>query len=416
MKFSLNKLSRAQQAGLLIIGLALIVCVMLLPKLRGLGGKDGGEAAAPASQAVEIQDPEAREMADSKIEAYSSSRASSSVARYWDDLEEEADEALGDEVTEEEGEALSGGPSSSSAPAPASEDDLFASLTSGASGGSRQQTSEETRPVKKQAAKRSSSGGGGSRSSSSSSASQDAPKPGEPGYREYRMKQYYEGMDAAVQRGEAQKAASSSGEASTEITASSEPLNASVPIGDDAPVRKSSAMSDLSSGAGSGFSTLGDEASETVPESEDYPFECMFVRAEKLRSGSRVSVRLLEDMVVGGTLIPKNTHLMAMCSIDDRLQLTVSSVEMNQKIYSLGYEAYDTDGSRGIYCPDLTQQDRQKVANSGLSSISGILGRRVGSIASTAVSTGVSIAQSKTGEVTVSVPAGYRFFIVKKQR
>lgn len=416
MKFSLNKLSRAQQAGLLIIGLALIVCVMLLPKLRGLGGKDGGEASAPASQAVEIQDPEAREMADSKIEAYSSSRASSSVARYWDDLEEEADELLGDE-TEEEGEALSGGPSSSSAPAPASEDDLFASLTSGASGGSRQQTPEETKPVKKQAAKRSSSGGGGSRGSSSSSASQNAPKPGEPGYREYRMKQYYEGMDAAVQRGEAQKAAAaSSGEASTEITASSEPLNASVPIGDDAPVRKSSAMSDLCTGAGSGFSTLGDEASETVPESEDYPFECMFVRAEKLRSGSRVSVRLLEDMVVGGTLIPKNTHLMAMCSIDDRLQLTVSSVEMNQKIYSLGYEAYDTDGSRGIYCPDLTQQDRQKVANSGLSSISGILGRRVGSIASTAVSTGVSIAQSKTGEVTVSVPAGYRFFIVKKQR
>ena len=415
MKFSLNKLSRAQQAGLLIIGLALIVCVMLLPKLRGLGGKDGGEEAAPASQAVEIQDPEAREMADSKMEAYSSSRASSSVARYWDDLEEEADEALGDE-TEEEGEALSGGPSSSSAPAPASEDDLFASLTSGASGGQQQ---EESKPVRKQAAKRSSSGGGGSRSSSSSSASasQDAPKPGEPGYREYRMKQYYEGMDAAVQRGEAQKAAaSSSGEASTEITASSEPLNASVPIGDDAPVRKSSAMSDLSSGAGSGFSTLGDEASETVPESEDYPFECMFVRAEKLRSGSRVSVRLLEDMVVGGTLIPKNTHLMAMCSIDDRLQLTVSSVEMNQKIYSLGYEAYDTDGSRGIYCPDLAQQDRQKVANSGLSSISGILGRRVGSIASTAVSTGVSIAQSKTGEVTVTVPAGYRFFIVKKQR
>ena len=408
MKFSLNKLSKTQKTGLLIIALALVICVMLLPKLRELGGGEPAEEEAAAEQAgsgaapVQIQDPEAQEMTDSKIEAYSSSRASSSVARYWDDLEVEADAELG---YEDGGDASDGASSSSAVPAQASEDDLFANLTSGV-------TETRQQDTQKQTARRSSGGGGGG---GSSSAKKAAPKPGEPGYREYRMKQYYDGMDAAVQRGEAQRTASSQ-EASTEITASGEPLDGSVPIGDDAPVRKSSAMSDLSSGAGSGFSTLGDQASEVVTEDEDYPFECMFVRAEKLRNGSRVSVRLLEDMVVGGTLIPKNTHLMAMCSIGDRLQLSIANVEMNQKIFSLGYEAYDTDGSKGIYCPDLMQSERQKVTSSGLSSIGGLLGRRVGSLASTAVSTGVSIAQSKSGEVTVSVPAGYRFFIVKKKK
>ena len=411
MKFNINNLSRTQKAGLFLVILALVTCVVLIPSIRSIfgAGESGDAEPSSASSAIEIQDPDVQEMEDSKMEAYSSSRASSTVARYWDDLESEADAVLGDEEQNAEG-GLSGGSPSGSAAEPASEDELFASLTSGvadsgpASAGQRSQT-QPVRP----------SGGG-----RSPSVRGDAPKPGEPGYREYRMRQYYDGMDAAVLEGDRKKAASggasSAGEESAEMTSEGEAPESRTSIGDDAPVRKSSAMSDLSSsGAGSGFSSLGDGSSETVSGSEDYPFECMFVRAEKLRNGSRVSIRLLEDMVVGGTLIPRNTHLMAMCAISDRLQLTVSNVEMNQRIYSLGYEAYDTDGSRGIYCPDLTQQDRRKIESQGLSSVGGILGRRVGSLASSAVQTGVSIAQSRSGEVTVSVPAGYKFYIVKKR-
>ncbi len=435
MKFSLNKMTKTQKTGLLLLALAFMVCVMLLPSIRKLAAGDGSEdvgepSGAGASALVQIQDPDVDELEQSKLEAYSSSSsASSKVARYWDDLESEAEDPLGDGGEEQDGytSSSSGGSAhGGSASAAVSEDELFAGLTSGAAG-QQERTRDEASSRSGQSASSSASsqvkkqpkasGGGGGASKKA------APKPGEPGYKEYRMQQYYDSMDAAVQEGEEKKAEierggvlPSGGQASSadgQQASQDEPMSV---LGDDAPVRKSSAMSDLSSGAGSGFSSLGDESSQIVSESADYPFECMFVRAEKLRSGSRVSVRLLEDMVVGGTLIPKNTHLMAMCSIDDRLQLTISSVEMNQKIFSLGYEAYDTDGSKGIYCPDLMQQDRQKVAASGLSSISSLLGRRVGSIASSAVSTGVSIAQSKTGEVTVSVPAGYRFFIVKKQR
>ena len=45
-----------------------------------------------------------------------------------------------------------------------------------------------------------------------------------------------------------------------------------------------------------------------------------------------------------------------------------------------------------------------------------VIGGRMARLASEAVQTGVSVAQSKSGEVTVSVPSGYRFFIVRKQR
>ena len=89
---------------------------------------------------------------------------------------------------------------------------------------------------------------------------------------------------------------------------------------------------------------------------------------------------------------------------------------MNSHIYALGYEAYDTDGAKGIYCPDIGGDTRQKVQSRGLSSIGRIIGGRMGRLASEAVQTGVSVAQTRTGEVTVTVPAGYRFFIVKQQR
>ena len=174
-------------------------------------------------------------------------------------------------------------------------------------------------------------------------------------------------------------------------------------------------MSTLDTNPGQGFSSLSTD-DDKVPTDERYPFECMFVRAEKVRNGSRVSVRLLEDMVVGGTLIPKNTHLMAMCAISERLNLTVSSVEMNSKIYQLGYEAYDTDGGKGIYCPDLGGDARRSVKSRGFSAVGRVIGGRMARLASEAVQTGVSVAQSKSGEVTVSVPSGYRFFIVRKQR
>ena len=71
------------------------------------------------------------------------------------------------------------------------------------------------------------------------------------------------------------------------------------------------------------------------------------------------------------------------CCTSDRLELKIASLELNGRIISFGYEAYDIDGSKGIYYPDV-------------------------------VSTGVSLLQSRNGERTVSVPAGYTFFIMKK--
>lgn len=166
--------------------------------------------------------------------------------------------------------------------------------------------------------------------------------------------------------------------------------------------------------SGGEISSLQNEG-EVFSSDSEHPFRCLFLRNEKVKSGQKVSIRLLEDMAVGDFIIPKNTHLQAYATVDTRLELEINSIEIGGRIVQLCYAAYDTDGIKGIYCPDAGDATRT-VKTSGLSTIGSVLGGRVGRVAGEMVNTGVSIAQSAAGERTVNVPAGYNFFIVKKKQ
>ena len=179
--------------------------------------------------------------------------------------------------------------------------------------------------------------------------------------------------------------------------------------------RQSSSISTLDDDfTSSGMSSLDDEESLTIT-GESHPFKCMFAKESRIKNGQRVSVILLEDITVGGIPVPKNSHLMARCQLSDRLELEFENIEIGGRILHLGYEAYDVDGSKGIYCPDVSGTGRQ-VRSRGSNIISSALNGRLGRIAGEVLSTGVSIAQNAGGEITVSVPAGYTFYIVKSQK
>ena len=176
-------------------------------------------------------------------------------------------------------------------------------------------------------------------------------------------------------------------------------------------VRRTSIISSLEDEAG----LIGSLGSDDTIFTDDgtRPFPCMFSKASKLKDGDRVSIILLEDIVVSGTLVPRNTHLMASVSLSNRLELKIASLELGGRIISFGYEAYDIDGSKGIYCPDVGNE-RSTVRSRGTGLIGSTLSSRVGRVAGDVVSTGVSLLQNRDGERTVSVPAGYTFFIMKK--
>ena len=177
-------------------------------------------------------------------------------------------------------------------------------------------------------------------------------------------------------------------------------------------VRRTSIISSLDDEVG----LIGSLESDDTIFTDDgtRPFPCMFSKASKLKDGDRVSIILLEDIVVSGTLVPRNTHLMASVSLSNRLELKIASLELGGRIISVGYEAYDIDGSKGIYCPDVGNE-RATVRSRGTGLINSTLSSRMGRVASDVVSTGVSLLQSRDGERTVSVPAGYTFFIMKNK-
>ena len=167
------------------------------------------------------------------------------------------------------------------------------------------------------------------------------------------------------------------------------------------------------------ISSLDDDFEDAAVQYEGAkrPFKCMFVRDQKITSGQRVTLRLLEDYNQDGVRIPANTHLAAICKIGDRLELQVRSLEINGRIIPLALDAYDTDGLQGIYCPETSSQKNSRTAtNDAISTAGTTFGGLVGDIASTVIRTGATIAKSASGEVSVSVVSGYEFYLVKAER
>ena len=166
------------------------------------------------------------------------------------------------------------------------------------------------------------------------------------------------------------------------------------------------------------ISSLDDEQNDMAVRYADdvkRPFRCMFIRDEKIKNGQRVAVRLLEEYKQDGIRIPANTHLQAICKIDDRLRLTIRSLEMNGKIIPLQLEAYDSDGLVGIYCPEASKS--VKTATNDLITTAGSsLGGLVGNLANTVIRTGATIARTASGENTVTINSGYEFYLVKIEK
>ena len=185
-----------------------------------------------------------------------------------------------------------------------------------------------------------------------------------------------------------------------------------------AQVKRSGAVSsldeDVSGDLGNGFSTL-DGTDRWVGGEAGKPYRCMFTRDEKVKSGQRITVRLLEDLVIGSTHVPRNTHLQGLVNISDRMEVSINSLDMGGKILTFHFEAFDTDGGKGIYCSDLSKT-KKEVTEQGLATVTSTLNSRLGRVARDAASVGASIVRNKAGEATVTVPAGYTFYIIEEIR
>ena len=180
-------------------------------------------------------------------------------------------------------------------------------------------------------------------------------------------------------------------------------------------VRRSGQVSSLR-GRSSGVGSLRN-ADMTVNEDEDHLVKVMFASDQKITSGQRVSLRLLEDIVVDGRLVPANTFLSAICTIDERLSVVVNAIELGGKIYQLGYVGYDTDGAKGLYCPQTKENKvKEEAGQQGRQIGQSLISSRVTNLAGQLVSAGASIIENAKGTVTIQVTSGYTFYLKQEKR
>ena len=386
------EMDRKKKGQLLLVlaGAALLVLlavVFVRAQSRGHGRKDGGETVRNVYP--DMPDGEERPLEESKIKSYRSGRTSN-IEVYWDDMAagQDPDVRLDDPPEVTVG-GQKGGSAARTGPRTYSAEDVFG----GSSALERERTTEAKPSSRQDAAER----------------------------RAMYQRERQAALDEVMRRQEemmrAQTAAGDEEEAGEEDTPAEEPRDR-IDV-DRVKVRKSGAVTTLEDGfssiPSSGISSL-EGASDQFFVDEAYPFKCMFVRSEKLKSGERVSVRLLEDMVIDGQLVPMNTHLMAVCSIGSRVDLNVASLDLGGKIISLDYDAYDNDGTKGIYCPGVSDRTASQAMSRAVSGTRTRLTSRVGRAAQDVVNTGLSLINLSGGQVAVQVPAGYQFYLVKSKR
>ncbi len=130
-----------------------------------------------------------------------------------------------------------------------------------------------------------------------------------------------------------------------------------------------------------------------------------------IKDGQQVKLRLLKEITADGITIPTNTILYAICHLsDDRLRLTVRSLQLGGQLIPLDLDVYDTDGSAGINVPGLSSGS-QVGGQVRSSAIQGVQVPSVGGLANSVLNAARTGATNSVRQTTIRLRAGYNLFL-----
>lgn len=138
-----------------------------------------------------------------------------------------------------------------------------------------------------------------------------------------------------------------------------------------------------------------------------------------ITTASQVRIRLLDNVVVNGLTIPKNTMVYAKASFSsNRIHLNIESITYNNNVYPFDAMIYDLDGFEGLYVPDNAVNDAGKETTSGAVSGAGVgittTQRAVTSLITNTTSAIKNAASGKIRETKVTLPSNYKLIIKQK--
>lgn len=157
--------------------------------------------------------------------------------------------------------------------------------------------------------------------------------------------------------------------------------------------------------------------SETVSEKQN-AIEAIVHENQVLVSGAVIKLRLLNDITINGTHIPKDNFVFGTSSLNgERLEIEIHSIRYNNSLFPVNMEVYDMDGLPGIYIPGAISRDVAKQsADNGLQTV-GVTSMDP-SLTGQATAVGINAAKTllskKAKLVRVFVKAGYKILLKDK--
>jgi conjugative transposon TraM protein len=136
-------------------------------------------------------------------------------------------------------------------------------------------------------------------------------------------------------------------------------------------------------------------------------------------SGSTIKLRLTEDVMIDGVLIPKNNFISGKCSLDgERLKIEITGIRFKNSLFPVGLSVYDLDAIEGICIPGAVGRDASKegtdraIQSMQLMSLDPSLGTQAASAGLEAVK---GFASKKVKLVRVTVKAGYPVLLMDQK-
>jgi len=161
-----------------------------------------------------------------------------------------------------------------------------------------------------------------------------------------------------------------------------------------------------------GFFSIDDEEYNTGQQNS---IQAVIHETQTVVEGSNVKLRLVNDVYINGTLIPKNNFVFGTASlIGERLNIIINSVRYRNSLFPVQLAVVDMDGIDGIYIPGSIT--REVVKGSGERAVQGIDFNTLNhSIGAQAASAGIEAAKTllsrKSKLIKVMVKAGYQVLL-----
>ena len=143
--------------------------------------------------------------------------------------------------------------------------------------------------------------------------------------------------------------------------------------------------------------------------------EAVVHESQSLVSGAVVKLRLLNDIYIAGRLIPKESFVFGITSLNgERLQIEITSIRTASSLFPVKLEVYDMDGLAGIYIPGaITRDVAKQSADNSLQLME--LGTMNPSLKAQAAAAGINATKNllskKVKLVKVTVKAGYKVLL-----